>query len=88
LYEANLGWYLFKKRIGLKGKGKRGGLRTIIAFKKEDKAFFIYGFVKNKKANIDEAEEKTYKKLAILLLSCSDDTINNAIKNKELIEVL
>jgi len=88
LYEANLGGHLFKKRIGLKGKGKRGGVRTIIAFKKEDKAFFMYGFAKNKKANIDEAEEKIYKKLAILLLSYSDDTIDSAIKNKELIEVL
>lgn len=88
LYDANLGGHLFKKRIGLKGKGKRGSLRTIIAFKKEDKAFFMYGFAKNKKENIDEAEEKIYKKLATLLLSYSDETINIAIKNKELIEVL
>ena len=88
LYDANLGGHVYKKRIGLKGKGKRGGVRTIIAFKKDDKAFFIYGFAKNEKANIDEAEEKIYKKLAAVFLSYSDDAINTAIKNKEIIEVL
>ena len=87
LYEANLGGFLFKKRIGLKGLGKSGGVRTIVVFKKEDKAFFIYGFAKNKKANIDEAEEKICKKLAALFLSYSDYAIGIAIKKKELIEV-
>jgi hypothetical protein len=88
LYEANLGGHLYKKRIGLKGKGKRGGVRTILAFKKDAKAFFIYGFAKNKKTNIDNAEEKLCKKFAVLFLSYSEDTINTAIKNRELIEVL
>jgi len=88
LYEASLGGNLFKKRIGIKGKGKRGGVRTIIAFKKEDKAFFMYGFAKNKKANIDMTEEKIYKKLAALLLSYSDKEVDTAVKNKEFIEVL
>jgi hypothetical protein len=88
LYDANLGGHLYKKRVGLKGRGKSGGLRTIIAFKKEEKAFFVYGFAKNEKANIDEIEEKIYKKLAALFLSYNDDAINLAIKNKEIIEVL
>jgi len=88
LYEANLGGHLFKKRIGLKGKGKRGGLRTIIAFKKDDKAFFVYGFAKNEKANIDETEKKIYKELASLLLSYSDKDVAVALKNKKFIEVL
>ena len=88
LYEANLGGHVYKKRIGLKGKGKRGGVRTIIAFKKDDKALFIYGFAKSDKANIDEAEEKLCKKFATLFLSYNDDDINTAIKNREIIEVL
>jgi hypothetical protein len=88
LYDANLGGHLYKKRMGLKGKGKRGGIRTILAFKKDEKAFFIYGFTKNEKANIDDAEEKLCKKFAALFLSYSEDTINIAIKSRELIEVL
>jgi hypothetical protein len=42
LYDANLGGHLYKKRIGLKGKGRRGGVRTIVAFKKEGKAFYVW----------------------------------------------
>ena len=70
LYDANLGGCLFKKRIGLKGKGKSGGIRTIIAFKKEDKAFFIYGFAKNEKANINPTFRTTdHKKINIIYMS-------------------
>ncbi len=29
LHNGSLGGHLFKKRIGLKGRGKRGGVRTI-----------------------------------------------------------
>ena len=36
-YEASLGGYLYKKRIAIPGKGKSGGLRTILAFRKKEK---------------------------------------------------
>jgi len=49
---------------------------------------FIYGFAKNDKTNIDEAEERLCKKFATLFLSYNDDDINIAIKNREIIEVL
>jgi len=88
LYEVSLGGHLFKKRIRIKGKGKSSGVRTIIAFKKDDKAFFVYGYAKNKKANINETEKRIYKEVAILLFSYNGEDINCAIKNKELIEVL
>lgn len=88
LYEANLGGNLFKKRIGIKGKGKRGGARTILAFKKDDKALFIYGFAKSARANIDKAEEKLCKKIAAVFLSWDAHDIKVAIKNREIIEVL
>jgi len=88
LYDANLGGHLYKKRISLNGKGKRGGVRTILAFKKEATAFFMYGFAKNEKTNIDDAEEKLCKKFAALFLSYSEDAIEIAIKNGELMEVL
>lgn len=88
LYEANLGGSLFKKRVALKGKGKGGGARTILAFKKDDKVLFIYGFAKNAKANISEAEERLCKKIAAVFLSWGAHDINTAIKNREIIEVM
>jgi len=88
LFDANLGGSLYKKRIGIGGKGKSGGIRTIIAFKYENKAFCVYGFKKNKRANIGDAEVKIYKKLAKLLFTYSNKEINIALRKKELIEVL
>ena len=33
IYDANLGGYIYKKRVRLKNRGKRSGARTIVAFK-------------------------------------------------------
>ena len=50
LMDANLGGYVVKKRVALGGRGKSGGVRTLLAFKIRDKAFFLYGFAKTSKA--------------------------------------
>ena len=48
-FEANLGSHLYKKRIRFKGKGKSGSGRTIVCYKKDDRAIYIHGFAKNEK---------------------------------------
>ena len=88
LYDAELGGFLYKKRIGTQSRGKRGGLRTIIAFKKEDKVFFMYGYAKKTRVNIDKKEKLALMKLANVYFSYSEIQIIQAIKTKELIEVL
>jgi hypothetical protein len=87
LHDANLGGYVYKKRISIGSRGKGGGARTIIAFKARGKAFFIYGFSKNEKDNITEKEKEALKALAKLYFSYNDKQIQHAIKNGELIEV-
>jgi hypothetical protein len=86
-YEVNLGGYLYKKRIALGNKGKSGGVRTIIAFKSESKAIFIYGFSKKQKANINQAELVALKKLAKLYFVYTEEQIKNILKIREFIEV-
>ncbi len=88
LIDANLGGYVYKKRVGIRGRGKRGGVRTLIAFKIEEKAFFIYGFAKNKRDNIEDYELKALKRLAKELLSYSKQELSTAIEVGEMIEVL
>ena len=61
LVDAELGGNVYKKRIGILGRGKRSGVRTLLAFKIEDRAFFIYGFSKNERANINADELKALK---------------------------
>ncbi len=87
LYEGNLGSGLYKKRIALRGKGKSGGYRTLVAFRVGKRAFFVYGFAKNARANIDEREEKIYRQLAKDFLSVDEESIREMIKNARLFEV-
>ena len=87
LYEANLGGYVYKKRLPLGHKGKSGGVRTIIAFKSSDKAIFVYGYSKGEKSNITKKEEDSLKKLAKIYFSYSDNEINEAISAGILLEV-
>ena len=87
LVDANLGGCVYKKRIALNGEGKRSGARTIIAYKMGEKAFFVFGYAKNQKANINEKEKKIVKALADELLSYSTKQLNELIKNGSLNEV-
>lgn len=87
LYEANLGGNVFKKRVALDNRGKSGGARTIIAFKLNNNAFFIYGFSKNARVNITRKENNALKELAKVYFSYDKKEIDHAVKLGELIEV-
>ncbi len=79
LIDAKLGGNVYKKRIALRGRSRRGGARTIVAFKIEECAFFIYGFAKNERANIKQDELKALKAYAKELLSYSDKDLEKVL---------
>lgn len=87
LYEANLGGNILKKRIGLGGRGKSGGARTIVAFRADKHLFFVYGYAKNERANISEKEAIALKKLAKLYFSFNDAQLAQAMDAGKLFEV-
>ena len=87
LIDADLGAHLVKKRIGTRGRGKSGSVRAVLAIQLGEKAFFIYGFSKNERSNINEKELKALKLLASELLGYTDLTLVKAVKAGELIEV-
>ena len=86
-YEADLGGGLMKKRIARPGQGKSGGYRTLVATNKGSKWFFVFGFPKNVRSNIDKDEEDSLKKLASHLLSLSPPALVTAQRAGELMEV-
>jgi hypothetical protein len=88
LIDANLGSNVFKKRIAKEGHGKSGSTRTIIAFKINNKAFFMFGFAKNQKDNINQKELKALKDYASILLNLTNEEIKKAIEDNEFTEVL
>ena len=87
LVDAHLGGHVVKKRVALPGRGKRGGGRTLLAFKQGDKAFFVYGFAKNERANISAKELRALKLLAKELLNYPAGSLTTAINAGELIEI-
>ena len=86
-FEANLGGHIYKKRIRFEGKGKSGSGRTILCYKKEDRAIFIHGFAKNEKSNLSKKELTVFKELSKILLGLSTEDINVAIEKGDFIEV-
>jgi len=87
LYDADLGGGLFKKRIARPGQGKSGGFRTLVATNKGNRWIFLFGFSKNERSNIDQAEEEALKKLAAHLLSLTAQALGEAQRAGELMEV-
>lgn len=87
LVDANLGGHVYKKRVALPGRGKSAGVRTVLAYQTGEKVFFIYGFAKNTRANIDADELKALKMLAKVLLAYSDQELDQAVAKDVLSEV-
>lgn len=87
LYEADLGSGLLKKRIARPGHGKSVGFRTLVVNNRKDRWFFVFGFPKNVRSNIDRDEEQALKKLASYLLSLSPSALSAAQRAGELMEI-
>ncbi|MEQ1717646.1 MAG: type II toxin-antitoxin system RelE/ParE family toxin, partial [Hyphomicrobium sp.] len=58
LIDADLGRGLIKQRVARQGAGRRGGFRSIIAYRVGSRAVFIYGFAKNDRDNISAADQQ------------------------------
>jgi hypothetical protein len=87
LIDANLGANVFKKRVGVDGRGKRGGLRTLLAFRTGKRAFFVFGFAKNERANVSHKGLLTLKLLASQLLGYDERSLAQALRAGELHEI-
>lgn len=87
LIDADLGGGVVKKRVGLAGRGKRGGARTLIATNKEDRWFFVFGFEKNERANIADDELAALQDIATELLAQTGQQLDEAIQDGSLQEI-
>ena len=87
LIDADLGGGVIKQRISRPGAGKSSGYRSIVIYRKDDKAFFVFGFPKNAQGNIRNDEEDQFKKAAKITLALTDEQITLLIANGQLEEV-
>ncbi|MDO5059280.1 MAG: type II toxin-antitoxin system RelE/ParE family toxin [Neisseria sp.] len=87
LVDADLGGGVIKQRIARQGQGKRGGYRSIILFKREDKAFFAHVFAKNEQENITVQELIYFKSLAAETQALSNERLDYLKSIHELTEL-
>ena len=86
--DADLGGDVYKVRISRPGEGKSGGYRVIVFFKSEDKTFYVYGFAKSDKGNINRKELQGFKNRAKDSFALTDEQIRDRIGKGTLMEVL
>jgi hypothetical protein len=87
LIDADLGGYILKKRVALPGKGKRGSLRTLVATRKAETWFFLYGYEKNERANISNDELEGLQEIAVQLLMRTLVQLDEAVRDGSLQEI-
>ena len=86
--DADLGGGVIKQRVERQGQGKRGGYRTIIIYRSQERAFFVYGFAKNEQENISVEELAVIREMAEIYLTMADENLKTLIDNADLWEVL
>jgi hypothetical protein len=87
LIDAELGGGLIKQRTARSGQGKSGGYRTIIAYRRGDRAVFLFGFAKSERANLDDDELIYWRRIGRLYIALDDDVLETAVAADELVEV-
>jgi hypothetical protein len=87
LIDADLGGGVFKKRVPLPGRGKSGSTRTLVATNKGSRWFFMVGFEKNEKDNINSSELEALKAYAEELLKLTVAQLDSQMKTGALQEI-
>ena len=87
LIDADLGGGVIKQRIARPGEGKSGGYRTIILYRMQDRAVFVYGFAKSHRENLSADELVDYRIAAKLVLGLTEAQIEVEVKSGRWTEV-
>ncbi len=87
LIDADLGGGVIKQRIARKGRGRSGGFRVIMLFRRGELAFFVYGFAKSGRENLRRDELEAFRMLADEMLNLTGTNLSAALANGTIIEV-
>ena len=87
LIDADLGGFLYKKRVARPGGGKRGGYRTLLSARLGNRYVFLHCFPKSDKANITQDEKKALQFAGKVFLELSADALSKALLSGVLLEV-
>ncbi len=87
LIDADLGGGVIKQRIARKGGGRSGGFRAIVLFRRDELAFFVYGFAKSSRSNLRRNELDAFRMLANEMLNLTRASLEAALANETIIRV-
>lgn len=87
LSDGDLGGGIFKKRVRVPGRGKSGGARVLLATNRRDRWVFIYGFLKNQRANVSRTELLALRELSRDVLALTEEQLDDRARAKILIEI-
>lgn len=88
LVDADLGGGVIKQRLAREGQGKSGRYRSIVLFRRAERAFFVYGFAKSDQDNIRQNELQAFRKLANEMLALDDKALEVAVRAGTITEVI
>ena len=87
LVDADLGGGVIKQRIARPGEGRSGGFRVLIAYRRDVRSVFLYGFAKSERDNIGDDELETARTIAKSWLTAGSDQIARALADGVIDEV-
>lgn len=87
LIDADLGGFLYKKRIARPGNGKSGGYRTLLSARVGSRYVFLYGFPKSDKANVMRDERMALQYAGKVFLELSMEALSKALQAGVILEV-
>lgn len=87
LVDADLGQNVLKKRVALRGRGKSGGARTLVATSVNDRWFFLFIFKKNERSNVSRKELTALQEIADDLLSLDDAQLTSSLETQIITEI-
>lgn len=88
LVDADLGGGVIKQRVARPGKGRSGGYRVLMAYRRKVRAVFLYGFAKSERDNVKDDELATARDIARAWLEANASQLAQAIANGLIEEVL
>ena len=81
LVDADLGGGVIKQRLSRR-------YRSIVLFRRAERAFFAYGFAKSDRDNIRRDELQAFRKLASAMLALDDKALMAAVENRTIAEII
>jgi hypothetical protein len=84
LIDADLDGGLVKQRVAREGKGRSGGYRTIIAYRRANRAVFLYGFAKSERENVTPDDLRLVRETGAIWLAAGEAQISRGVASGEL----